>query len=62
MSNVQFTALIRLPFARGNFVDPAQVRSSTLHNEHRLIHELGTMGRRQGSTALEGHLEIIEDE
>ncbi|KAH7079263.1 hypothetical protein BKA63DRAFT_508055 [Paraphoma chrysanthemicola] len=26
MSNVQFTALIRLPFARGNFVDPAQAQ------------------------------------
>ncbi|KAF2034406.1 hypothetical protein EK21DRAFT_97503 [Setomelanomma holmii] len=26
MSNVQFTALVRLPFARGNFVDPAQAQ------------------------------------
>ena len=31
MSAVQFTVLIRLPFARGDFVDPPQVRTWRLH-------------------------------
>jgi hypothetical protein len=38
MSPVQFTTLIRLPFARGNFEDPPQVRSADLHTVIWLIH------------------------
>jgi hypothetical protein len=62
MSPVQFTTLIRLPFARGSFEDPPQVRSAEMHVANLLIHAAGTMGRRQRSTTLESHLEIFKDE
>jgi hypothetical protein len=38
MAPVQFTTLIRLPFARGSFEDPPQVRSADLHTAISLIH------------------------
>jgi hypothetical protein len=38
MSHMQFTMLIRLPFARGNFVDPPQVREANVSRMTMLTH------------------------
>lgn len=60
MTSTQFTALIRLPFVRGSFEDPPQVSCFNLRSWAPTDQE-GAMGRRERSTAMESHLQIIKD-
>lgn len=61
MSPVQFTTLIRLPFARADFEDPPQVRTVAACAADLLIHKPGTMGCGQGSPAMESHFKVFKD-
>ena len=48
MNNTQFVILIRVPFARGDFVDPSQVSSDEIviaWDDVNMLRRIGTLGR-----------------
>jgi hypothetical protein len=63
MSGVQFTTLIRVPFARGDFVDPQQVSCFSPIRRDCLAYQrlLGDLGCCEGSRAVEDDFEVVED-